>query len=703
MLLIVLICASLIVSPVYAVPPVVDDIPDQTVLEGGSFATIALDDFVTDVETADADIVWSYFGNTDLTVSITDRVATISIPDGDWNGAETITFTATDLDDETASDAATFTVTPVNDLPVVADIPNQSIAEGGSFTTINLNDYVSDVETADVDIVWTYNVLTNLTVNIVNQVATIGVVDANWNGTETITFTATDLNGGTDSDPADFTVTPVNDLPVVADIPNQSIAEGGSFTTINLNDYVSDVETADVDIVWTHNVLTNLTVNIVNQVATIGVVDANWNGTETITFTATDLNGGTDSDPADFTVTPVNDLPVVTDIPNQSIAEGGSFTTINLNNYVSDVETADVDIVWTHNVLTNLTVNIVNQVATIGVVDANWNGTETITFTATDLNGGTDSDPADFTVTPVNDLPVVTDIPNQSIAEGGSFTTINLNNFVSDVETADVDIVWTHNVLTNLTVNIVNQVATIGVVDANWNGTETITFTATDLNGGTDSDPADFTVTPENDLPVVIDIPNQSIAEGGSFTTINLNNYVSDVETADANIVWTYNVLTNLTVNIVNQVATIGVVDANWNGTETITFTATDLNGGTGSDPATFTVISVNDAPVGTSGTVTALEDVPFIITAAAFGFTDPLDIPANLYNRVDLVTLPVLGTLKLNGVAITTVPTTVTKTDLDANKLTYTSALNGHGTTYASFTFKVGDDGGTTNGGVSL
>ena len=112
---------------------------------------------------------------------------------------------------------------------------------------------------------------------------------------------------------------------------------------------------------------------------------------------------------------------------------------------------------------------------------------------------------------------------------------------------------------------------------------------------------------------------------------------------------------------------------------------------------------SINDAPVGTSGTVTALEDVPFIITAAAFGFTDPLDIPANFFNRVDLVTLPGLGTLKLNGVAVTTVPTTVTKTDLDTNKLTYTSALNGNGLGYASFTFKVGDDGGTTNGGVSL
>jgi hypothetical protein len=125
--------------------PVVDDIPDQTIAEGATFATIALNDYVADVETPDADIVWTYTGNTDLTVSIVSQVATITIPDVDWNGNETITFTATD-DDATDplfdSDAATFTVTAVNDVPVVSDIPNQTIDEGNTFASINLDNQV---------------------------------------------------------------------------------------------------------------------------------------------------------------------------------------------------------------------------------------------------------------------------------------------------------------------------------------------------------------------------------------------------------------------------------------------------------------------------------------------------------------------------------------------------------------------------------
>ncbi len=94
------------------VAPVVNDIPDQTIAEGDTFATINLDDYVSDVDNADADMTWTYSGNIELTVTIVDRVATITIPDENWNGAETITFTATDPGALSDSDDATFTVTP---------------------------------------------------------------------------------------------------------------------------------------------------------------------------------------------------------------------------------------------------------------------------------------------------------------------------------------------------------------------------------------------------------------------------------------------------------------------------------------------------------------------------------------------------------------------------------------------------------------
>jgi len=152
---------------------------------------------------------------------------------------------------------------------------------------------------------------------------------------------------------------------------------------------------------------------------------SNYAGPDQFSYTVND-NGGATSNIATVSVTinPVNDLPIVTNIPDKTIAEGASFTTINLDNFVSDVEDADADITWTWSGNTDLTVTLDgSRVATIGIPDVNWNGNETITFTATDQNSGQDSDQATVTLTPVNDTPVVTNIVGQDIEEGETFNT----------------------------------------------------------------------------------------------------------------------------------------------------------------------------------------------------------------------------------------------------------------------------------------
>ncbi|MGB2805010.1 MAG: tandem-95 repeat protein, partial [Candidatus Zixiibacteriota bacterium] len=520
--------------------PVVSDIPDQSISEGETFATINLDDYVIDVDDADSEMVWTYSGNTQLTVDITDRIATITTPGVDWNGSETITFRATDPGSLYDEDGATFTVSAVNDTPVVSDIPDQTVPEGSTFATINLDDYVSDVDDADSEMVWTYSGNSALTVDITDRVATITTPGIDWNGSETVTFRATDPGSLYDDDGATFTVSAVNDTPVVTDIPDQIIAEGSSFAAINLDDYVSDVDDADSEMVWTYSGNSALTVDITDRVATISTPGTDWNGSETIAFRATDPGSLYDEDAATFTVSAVSDMPIVSDIPDQSISEGETFATINLDDYVSDVDDADSEMVWTYSGNTELTVDITDRIATISTPGADWNGSEAVTFRATDPDSLYDEDAATFTVTAVNDTPVVSDIPGQTIPEGSSFTTISLDDYVSDVDNADSEMVWTYSGNTELTVDITDRVATITTPGTDWNGSETVTFRATDPSGLYDEDGATFTVTAVSDTPIVSDIPDQSISEGSTFATINLDDYVTDVDDADSEMVWTY-------------------------------------------------------------------------------------------------------------------------------------------------------------------
>ncbi|MCX6833331.1 MAG: T9SS type A sorting domain-containing protein, partial [candidate division Zixibacteria bacterium] len=191
--------------------PVVADIPNQTIAEGGAFATINLDNYVADTESADNLITWTATSanpnNFSVNINAATRVATISFPGGEFSGSALFTFTATDPGALSASDTARFTVTPVNDPPVVAGIPDQILAYGATFATINLDNYVTDPDNTDAEMTWSYSGNSQLTVAISGaRVATITKPSADWNGSESIIFTATDPGLLSDSDTATFSI-----------------------------------------------------------------------------------------------------------------------------------------------------------------------------------------------------------------------------------------------------------------------------------------------------------------------------------------------------------------------------------------------------------------------------------------------------------------------------------------------------------------
>ncbi|NOX87930.1 MAG: S8 family serine peptidase [Calditrichaeota bacterium] len=528
-------------------PPVVSDIPDQTVEEGSQFAQFDLDDYVTDEDNTDDEISWTADGNTELTVSIDTitHVVTITTPDENWNGSETITFTATDPSLLSDSDSAT-TVTPVNDPPVVSDIPGQTIEEGGTFSPIPLDDYVSDVDNPDSELTWQVSGNQDLIVQIDPQthIATISVPDENWNGQETLTFTATDPGGLSDSDTATFKVTPVNDAPVVSDIPDQTVSEGESFNSFDLDDYVSDVDNTDAEIIWTYSGNTDLIVQIDDQthVTTVSAPNEDWNGSETITFTATDPGGLSDQDPATFTVTAVNDTPVVSDIPDQTIDEGQSFAQIVLDDYVSDPDNSDTEITWTYSGNKELQVNIdANRIATVTAPDTNWNGQETITFIATDPGGLSDRDSAVFKILPVDDPPkFISALPELSFREDDSlFISFSFwFPFVDDADNPDSTLVF------NL-----GQGKKVNTSDSDgghllksfpdWFGEDTLKIMVSD---GVFSDSSSFNVRvlPVNDPPQIVRFPDSLVLFRGDTLRLSLKEFEADIDSPSDSLYWSF-------------------------------------------------------------------------------------------------------------------------------------------------------------------
>ena len=96
-----------------------------------------------------------------------------------------------------------------------------------------------------------------------------------------------------------------------------------------------------------------------------------------------------------------------------------------------------------------------------------------------------------------------------------------------------------------------------------------------------------------------------------------------------------------------------------------------------------------NTAPTAADNTVTMPEDGRYEFSVTDFGFHDTN--PADALVSVQIVTVPALGALALDGTDVT-LSQVVTKTQIDAGDLTFRPVTGGSGNNYASFTFKVND-----------
>jgi hypothetical protein len=134
-------------------------------------------------------------------------------------------------------------------------------------------------------------------------------------------------------------------------------------------------------------------------------------------------------------------------------------------------------------------------------------------------------------------------------------------------------------------------------------------------------------------------------------------------------------------------------------GTLQITVAASD---GTATTTQNFTINigNVNEEPQGADNTKNLQEDAPYTFTAADFGFSDPLDSPANNFAGVVIGGIAGAGALT-NGINPVANGTFVSAADIAAGNLKFTPAANANGSNYASFNFQVRDDGAT--GGTNV
>ena len=537
--------------------------------------------------------------NTDGTFSYT--------PNANFNGADSFTYTLTDANGDVSTATVSVTVTAVNDLPVAVD-DSLTVAEDSGQPPAPWRATTPRPATAATSGRWARRRANGTAV--VNSDGTYSYTpNANFNGTDSFTYTLTDANGDVSTATVSVTVTAVNDLPVAVD-DSLTVAEdsGTSSGTLAGNDTPS----GDGGNVWALGTAAANGTAVVNSDGSYSYTpNANFNGADSFTYTLTDANGDVSTATVSVTVTAVNDLPVAVD-DSLTVAEDSGTSSGTLAG--NDTPSGDGGNVWALGTAAANGTAVVNSDGSYSYTpNANFNGTDSFTYTLTDANGDISTATVSVTVTAVNDLPVAVD-DSLTVAEDSGTSSGTLAG--NDTPSGDGGNVWALGTAAANGTAVVNRDGSYSYTpNANFNGTDSFTYTLTDANGDVSTATVSVTVTAVNDLPVAVD-DSLTVAEDSGTSSGTLAG--NDTPSGDGGNVWALGTAAANGTAVVNSDGSYSYTpNANYNGADSFTYTLTDANGDVSTATVSITVTAVNDLPVAVADSVTVNEDTVFSGTLA--------------------------------------------------------------------------------------
>ncbi|HCG8513640.1 TPA: tandem-95 repeat protein, partial [Vibrio parahaemolyticus] len=601
---------SLVVNRVNDAPTVENAIADQELSEDFATYTIDLNDAFKDSDSA---LNFSVSGNSNVLVSIENGIATIS-PTADWNGSETLTFTATDPNGESVSQTVDFKVAPAAD--IVAD--KATVVEDTS-TVIKVlgNDtFEGDDKVVSLD---TNNGPANGTVSINPDGSVTYTPNDNYHGTDSFTYIVTS-GGVSESTTVSVDVTPVNDAPVAKD--DIATTQEDTAVTIDVLPNDSDVDGDKLSIESASVPKEQGTVEVVNGKLVFTPAE-NFNGDAEITYTVTD-GQLTDEAKVTVTVNPVNDAPTIKVDAVESITEDAVSTdTVVATLTVRDTDTSEDQLtVSLENNSNGYFVLVGDEVkltqAGVDAVNNDELNLKDLTISASVSDGvnPTANDSDSLIVNRVNDAPTIKVDAVESITEDAvSIDTVVAALTIRDTDTPEDQLtVSLENNSNGYFVLVGNEVkltqAGVDAVNNDELNLKDLTISASVSDGlnPTANDSDSLIVNRVNDAPTVENaIADQELSEDFATYTIDLNDAFKD---SDSALNFSVSGNSNVLVSIENGIATISPT-ADWNGSETLTFTATDPSGESVSQTVNFTVTPLADI---VADNATVVEDTPTII-----------------------------------------------------------------------------------------
>ncbi|WP_040259424.1 retention module-containing protein [Pseudomonas massiliensis] len=571
------------------------------------------------------------------------------------------------------AETLTLTVTGTNDAPVVTTSAVNSAAAVDEDSTVSGQLTATDVDTG-----------AQLSFGLAENQATVPGFTLNTDGSWTldasnaayqqlavgqtqtiaIQYVVTDENNAASvAETLTLTVTGTNDAPVVTTSAVNSAAAVDEDSTVSGQLTATDVDTG-----------AQLSFGLAENQATVPGFTLNTDGSWTldasnaayqqlamgqtqnidVQYQVTDEHGASNTKTLSLTVTGTNDAPLVISSTANGSEDSPVIVTLGGSDVDGTIDHFTITSVPTGGVLlrdandSSSVVKVGDTITATGngatltfVPNANWNGSTSVVYTATDNQGVTSTASGTVTVNvaAVNDAPLVTnstatgseDSP-VTVTLGGSDVDGTVDHFTLSSVPADGVLLRDANdplsvVKVGDTITATGNGATLTFVpNANWNGSTSVVYTATDNQGvtSTTSGTVTLNVAAVNDAPLVTnstatgseDSP-VTVTLGGSDVDGTVDHFTITSVPADGVLLRDANDSSSV-VNVGDTITATGngatltfVPNANWNGSTSVVYTATDNQGATSIEEAaaTIQVSPVDDASALVADTATLDED----------------------------------------------------------------------------------------------
>ena len=553
-----------------------------TLTEDGSFE-LELDPLVDDPDSATDKLSWHSSGASHILATVLNTPARIRFePAAHWSGSERFVLTVSDEYGFSDSMQVQVVVNPVNDPPAFLMAPNLLVTVGRQDNSLLISDLIADLEDPLEMLQLEWSLATNFEVALVDGRLVVAA-GLEWVGTEEIQLLVRDSGGLTSTIP--LTVTVVSSIaPALINPPQRLGMAAGGQSILSLDELVTDPDDDDTDLLWQVAGQIELQVQLSNSRAVRIEAPLAFNGIEVLTFTVADPSGETASFELLVFSAPANGEPILAPIPDVSVPLDGVDTSLDLDDYVYDLDHEPGQIDWFLPTRADLTLRVdpESHVLTVAPTSDATAGIVDLSLTAIDPDGHEASQTvrihivgtgpiANFTVGP---------IPDVAFAVGEGYD-LELDSFVGgDVDASQIQ--WSVEGAQHLQVELDPESRTARIQAApDWTGTEELVFVAAGA-ATAKRRTVRITVRPSGELgtgPSLAQLPRLTLRAGTFDQSLDLDDFVSGID--PTGLIWAVTTETeNLQILIDPQSHTVVVLPrADWNGEEQLTLEARDALG----------------------------------------------------------------------------------------------------------------------------